>query len=336
MIRKGIKDSLKNAGHKARQVLMWLRNRNIPAHPINYAVVYEYLSERSSKLHAELSNLEKQDRIITNEDLLKLFDQYIEPKPKFDSDSPEHQQRFAETNRVLAYIVKDVLKATLQSADDLAVYKQQLHEFSSQIKDTSSMPSTTLVEELFQYSNITRKKMRQLEWMFNNFSQELIALDADYNAVKESLFLDELTGMYNRRGLNKAFGDFLANKENLLPATLISIDLDDFKSFNKVHGRDRGDKALKGIANYLKGIFDKSGFISRYRGEEFIVLLVKCDLQKAKELSSRIEDEASDLKVIQEGAVAENQKLKLTTKAVPYKSELAVDQWISRLDNDRN
>lgn len=86
---------------------------------------------------------------------------------------------------------------------------------------------------------------------------------------------DELTGLYNRYYLK----DYLAklieklkrNKNNKL--FLIFIDLDNFKLINDTYGHNKGDNVLKEVAEILTANFRKYDIISRYGGDEFIVLL---------------------------------------------------------------
>jgi diguanylate cyclase (GGDEF)-like protein/PAS domain S-box-containing protein len=80
--------------------------------------------------------------------------------------------------------------------------------------------------------------------------------------------IDELTGLYSRRGLNRVF-EFDQRSEDL---GMYLIDLDHFKSVNDGYGHDAGDKLLKAIAGVLQGQTGADGPCFRLGGEEFAVL----------------------------------------------------------------
>ncbi|WP_051754578.1 GGDEF domain-containing protein [Thermodesulfobacterium commune] len=86
---------------------------------------------------------------------------------------------------------------------------------------------------------------------------------------------DELTGLYNRYYLKdylvKLIEKLKRNKNNKL--FLIFIDLDNFKLINDTYGHNKGDNVLKEVAEILTANFRKYDIISRYGGDEFIVLL---------------------------------------------------------------
>ena len=85
---------------------------------------------------------------------------------------------------------------------------------------------------------------------------------------------DKLTGLYNRQYLedyaNQAFDRIQRHKSVLI---LIFIDIDNFKYINDTFGHEKGDEVLKEISHIFKEIFRKYDVVTRYGGDEFIVLL---------------------------------------------------------------
>lgn len=85
---------------------------------------------------------------------------------------------------------------------------------------------------------------------------------------------DPLTQVLNRRG----FGDCYARAKASLrrhrrPLTLLSIDLDYFKTINDRHGHAVGDQVLAHVAAVISGALRESDCVARFGGEEFVVLM---------------------------------------------------------------
>ncbi|KLV07007.1 hypothetical protein ABT56_07625 [Photobacterium aquae] len=86
---------------------------------------------------------------------------------------------------------------------------------------------------------------------------------------------DQLTGIHNRRffeyELEKVF--YISKRDNQ-PMALLIIDIDHFKQYNDTFGHPQGDTCLKQVATILEAaLLRKSDSVSRYGGEEFIVIL---------------------------------------------------------------
>ncbi|HET6853162.1 MAG TPA: diguanylate cyclase, partial [Pyrinomonadaceae bacterium] len=100
--------------------------------------------------------------------------------------------------------------------------------------------------------------------------------------LRNSSLKDDLTGLFNRRGLLKQaapYFDFARRqKESLL---LLFIDLDGMKRINDEFGHNEGDNALINTAAILNRSFRSSDIIARLGGDEFTVLVT--DLNASKE-----------------------------------------------------
>ena len=103
--------------------------------------------------------------------------------------------------------------------------------------------------------------------------------------------LDELTGLYNRRGFLSQAGQFLeiigrADKG----AILLLADLDGLKGINDTQGHPAGDRALTAIATVLKETFRQVDILARLGGDEFAVLAMETSEASAEKLSARIQE----------------------------------------------
>jgi diguanylate cyclase len=104
---------------------------------------------------------------------------------------------------------------------------------------------------------------------------------------------DVLTGLLNRRGLEQAVSRL---EDADFPAVIALIDIDRFKQVNDLHGHDAGDVALRHLGGELRSNTKGRDLISRWGGEEFLVILTHTSLTGAHLLLKRVtEDVASHI-----------------------------------------
>ena len=94
----------------------------------------------------------------------------------------------------------------------------------------------------------------------------------------ESLYMDELSGLYNRRYFNAVLAEKkIASQKSLYG---IMMDVNDFKCINDNLGHSMGDKAICTLGNILIRSIPDAGMAIRYAGDEFIVLLSGVDTER--------------------------------------------------------
>ncbi|MGF1688330.1 membrane-associated sensor domain-containing protein [Photobacterium japonica] len=116
------------------------------------------------------------------------------------------------------------------------------------------------------------------------------------NQLNKLVSLDQLTGINNRRFFEYELEkQFRASKREKKPLSVIMIDIDFFKLYNDNLGHVQGDVCLKQVAHRLKSsILRPTDSVSRYGGEEFIVLLPGTDLHGAKRVATRIQSQLAE------------------------------------------
>lgn len=93
---------------------------------------------------------------------------------------------------------------------------------------------------------------------------------------------DPLTGVFNRRAFDFAAQQLLSGNRKY---ALIFFDVDYFKQVNDTFGHDVGDKLLKVFAGILKSNFESRGIVSRFGGDEFVVLT---EMKNVEDISDKL------------------------------------------------
>ena len=101
--------------------------------------------------------------------------------------------------------------------------------------------------------------------------------------------VDELTGMYNRRGfMTLAERQLKIARRKRHPVILLAADVDDLKTINDMHGHAAGDQAIVGAATVLRNTYREADIIARLGGDEFTVFPLDASANSAPLLIERL------------------------------------------------
>ena len=108
------------------------------------------------------------------------------------------------------------------------------------------------------------------------------------------LHRDPVTGIHNRRLGERVLRDLLGGTR---PAGLIMLDLDHFKAINDTYGHPVGDLVLQAVAGRCKALLRPDECISRWGGEEFLVLVPGIDAAGLHMVAERLQLAIAQLSV---------------------------------------
>ena len=116
---------------------------------------------------------------------------------------------------------------------------------------------------------------------------------------------DELTGLYNRRGMQNIV---MKAHDNGVAFSLLMADIDDFKMVNDTHGHDCGDKVLEEVGELLKSnVRDiRDAAVGRWGGEEFVIFLPNTNVNIASSIAEGLRTD------LEEASFAENVSLTIS------------------------
>jgi len=115
------------------------------------------------------------------------------------------------------------------------------------------------------------------------------ALERMVGSLRQQATRDALTGLYNRRMLDQHLPQVLEKcRAEQLDLALLMTDIDHFKHLNDTLGHAAGDELLKAIGQIARSTIRSGDIAFRCGGDEFVILLVGCDLKTSMELSQRL------------------------------------------------
>jgi len=226
------------------------------------------------------------DRFPFSESLFK------EGKPQFIED-PE---------TIVTYVMPEILSP----------FKRRLFSILSVRKDTRAMllPLTTegrITGVLVLWGDNLKRADAEAFSIFGYQTSAALENAALLENIKRMAITDEMTGIYNRRGINE-YGQHEIDVAQRLsrPLSAIMFDLDHFKIVNDTYGHPVGDEVLCEIVRRCKEKVREIDLFGRYGGEEFLLLIVGAKLEQAAIIAERlrvavqsspIHTEAGDLEV---------------------------------------
>lgn len=271
-------DSVLQASEKAAQVKAFLQRADLPAHPVNYAVCYEYISGNNSQL-------------------CQIIEQKLAAKVPLDD--------FVMADLYCRFLLQDNLQQTqmLQdatgmvsrlsgytdvAAEQLDDYLLQLDGKVMQIQQVDSQATVIpYITELQKLTAAFRQSQQQLRQQLMLANQQSHQLRQELDQQKQQRLLDPLTGLYNRLAMQNQLDIWFSEQPDRRIAA-IAVNLDHFSRFNQEYGNTIGDVILSKVARKISSYVQNSGMPVRSGGEEFLILLPDVDLRSASEIAEQV------------------------------------------------
>jgi len=160
------------------------------------------------------------------------------------------------------------------------------------ISDTNELKHRTFAYELGA-TDFIQKEVLDPEWFIPYLKNRL--------AFSQRILIDELTGACNRKYMERALADLLANFKRYGEVFSIAIiDIDFFKQVNDGHGHLVGDEVLKRLVNLINEHKRKTDDLCRFGGEEFVLCLPRTTEEGAEVLLNRIREAFSEVEFTSE------------------------------------
>lgn len=171
---------------------------------------------------------------------------------------------------------RETLREAREDRDAAKEEARHLRNLMVQMEKSSEIKSRSRVTQLLQRS-------QQAE-------REKEALEQSNTRLRRLVQVDDLTGVANVQDLGHALDKELRRAlRSRRPVSLIIIDVDGFRRYNRTYGHDKGDDLLKRVAHLAQSLFRRGGDqVGRIAADRFAVIAPETDYEEALAQAERM------------------------------------------------
>lgn len=280
-------DSITQADQKLGLAIKQLQKWCLPATPINYAVSYEYINDKNATLTAIINQKLASDKPLDNFFIDEVYRQILLGGDQFRDE-----------------IISDIDDIINQVNISSKKSSQQAEQFITDVDKHSeylySQDQQQIKQALLNIQKASRNfKLQQekLNLQLQESKVQTVSLKNELQEIRKEIYLDALTGLYNRKALNKHIEDWIKEDPNKNMAAIV-INVDQLQQVTEKFGGLITDVLLAKIANKVSSYVGESGLPVRSAGDEFTILLPEIESSVATEIAEKIRQGVERLRFV--------------------------------------
>jgi diguanylate cyclase len=225
---------------------------------------------------------------------------------KRSNEMAEHSKRELRHAQTVA---SELEKISWGIRKSLAKHHANVTRFKDRIGRISDQHDESAWKELCREAEEILKPTQKLAMQIANAYDDIRQQSANLMTFTE-VRTDPLTSVKNRRGLDDALqAQFALMSRYDTPFSVVIFDVDHFKRINDEQGHLLGDRMLQDLARLLDEYVRETDVVTRYGGDEFVVVMPQTDRDGACILSERLKAKVHEkLSLTVSGGVASAQK----------------------------
>ncbi len=249
---------------------------------LNELEIKNFVCNETSSFALSIIDIKTQEVIYTN----KVMDEFmIDPKAKKCWDSI-----YGECDTCSWCAVENIINNEASPSFDFEYFNEKTNKwYQIQNKTTKLNNGTHILVSIAMDISV----QKEVQSSFITTQVRLIQQTEKLKKAQEELKLlastDPLTKLFNRRYFLQVSESILdLDKRNQTDTAIIMLDIDSFKKVNDTYGHKVGDDVLVSLSKLLEELSRKSDIVSRWGGEEFIILLPNTTLDGATVIAEKI------------------------------------------------
>ncbi|AOW77300.1 hypothetical protein A3Q34_10790 [Colwellia sp. PAMC 20917] len=270
-------DSIKQAELKMNMAVKQLQRWFLPVSPINYSVSYEYINKKNILLNTAIENKLATGKKLDDFFIEENYRQFILGQSKF------RDELIDDLDDVVTHVEKNSQKSS-QSINKLIT---TLDSNISDLQSTDKEKIIVAVNSIRHASKAFKLHQQKFAEHISFTRKKTQALKVELKEVREEIYMDPLTGLYNRKAMSKHLDLWLTEDPSRQVAAIV-VCVDQISEVNLQFGHLISDVLLSKIASKVSSYVDGSGLPIRSGGDEFLILLPGIDKGSAQEIADKI------------------------------------------------
>lgn len=210
----------------------------------------------------------------------------------------ETKGRMVETQEQMKQMLSTFIERLSTMTETSSIYHEKMELCAGQIARASSFEEITPVlqevmgatRSMALDSRIAHDELASLRERTQQKHIEMENLQQQLDRVSAQARHDPLTGTLNRKGLDEVMEREMARAaRGATPLCLALLDVDNFKLINDRLGHDTGDATLVHLADVVRSVMRPQDMLSRYGGEEFVLVLPDTTVAQGMEAMQRLQ-----------------------------------------------
>jgi diguanylate cyclase len=263
-----------------RIVVALMGKQSAGFHPASYALWYEHAAGVNPSLSRALEPHISASTPLTDLDVRNLYTQHIVSRDRETIERVE--QRLLE-------LLEETSQVISRSGVHFMQFGATLEGHATQLQQPAALEALQqIVGELLTETQQMRVTNLTLTRQLDNSAQEVLTLTERLERAQVEALNDPLTRLLNRRGFEEVVSKLYDGSTPLAGASLLLIDIDEFKKVNDTYGHLIGDQVLRAVAQILRARIKGADIASRLGGDEFAILLPDTAISGAMALAEQI------------------------------------------------
>jgi diguanylate cyclase len=308
-----------------RNVVAQMSQHDAPYNPVSYTVWYEYAAGLNARLNEALDRMRQTEPRLSADSLQRLYREHI---AGIDDKTMERISRDFQA------VMAGVSETVRRTGDQAGAFGMELSGLSDALQSQDPTQLESVLQQTLRQSQDMQRSAATLQAEVNASQKEIEKLRADLDRARQEVFVDSLTKVMNRKGLDHQLEKLLKQPALVgTPHGLVMLDIDHFKNVNDTHGHLVGDQVLAAVGELLRLLVNGPGqLVARYGGEEFAVLLPNSTTEQTLAMAETIRAKAKAMKLRKRNAQDVVLSITVSAGAASLNNAESASDWIARAD----
>lgn len=318
-------ESREKSAELLRTVIGLMGQHDAAFNPVSYSVWYEYAAGLNARLNEAVEHFRQSEPRFCDATIQRLYREHI---------AGVDDKAMERISRDFRQVMTNMAETVQRTGDRAGAFGAELNGLNAALQAEDAPALNEHLQQALRSSREMQQSAAALKAQVAASQQEIERLRADLDNARQEVFMDSLTKVLNRKGLDhqldQLLGEPLAANDT---HGLVMLDIDHFKKINDTHGHLVGDQVLAAMGEVLRRVVtEPNQLVARYGGEEFAILLPHATMQTTAELAEKVRASTKAMKLRKRNAQDVVLSITVSAGAAALRAGESANDWIARAD----